>query len=378
MSESDRAGSMRPMPRSGRGSTGKTWIPVTTGIVGARPISRSRRLLTLRILARRGKPHDRHVRADPAANAFTGRRAEIAMRLKDRRARRQAHPVIPAATPIDIQGPHEGVLVVRLAGGARRNVLGRSTVAALDAVFSAPPPGTRVVLLLGDPPDFCAGYDLIEAGSTDPEALIASPANFEAMRRCTVPVVAALEGNVIGGGLELALLADVRVAATRTRLAIPASQLGVVYSFEGIALLVSVLGESTARAMLLAGRVMEAEAALAAGIVVELAPPERLGEAALTLARTIASWPDTATSGNRQVLDVVAGRKNVDVAALRLASFRPNGELAESIRRFSVRHNDVPRGAAHSSVLNRLRRLAGGGQTIGEEVTAASRASETP
>ena len=121
---------------------------------------------------------------------------------------------------------------------------GRSTIDRLESLVSIPPVGTKVVVLTAEGPDFSAGYDLREAAHGNAERLIANGLNFALLKKSRVPVIAALHGNVIGGGLELALAADVRLATPNTKLGLPAGRLGLVYSEEGVRLLVDSVGES--------------------------------------------------------------------------------------------------------------------------------------
>jgi enoyl-CoA hydratase/carnithine racemase len=226
-----------------------------------------------------------------------------------------------------------------LAGGVKRNALGRSTIERIESLVMVPPVGTRAVVLTAEGPDFSAGYDLHEAARGNASELIAHSDNFAPLRRARVPVIAALHGRVIGGGLELALAADIRLAAPDTTLGLPAGRLGLVYSEEGTRLLVSEVGESRARAMLLGGRVISADEAAMAGIVTEVVPLDRLDERVLELASTIASWSPVATSGNRRLLDAVVGRSQEDMAELRLASFAPDGDLVAGIAEFAQRRH---------------------------------------
>ena len=259
-----------------------------------------------------------------------------AKRLRYRRGPRMA---VPPPTPVVGEHVVDGVFEVRLTNGDRRNVLGRSTIDRLEELVANPPHGTRVILITAATPDFCAGYDLLEASRGTAENLIAHEDNFTAIRRSRVPIIAALQGNVIGGGLELALSVDVRVATPDTRFAIPASKLGLVYSEAGIRLVVAAVGESVARAMFLAGFVVDADAALAKGLVVDIVGREQLRDRAMELATTMASWSPLASSGNRKIIDVIAGRIVDDTHALRLSSFDSHGDLARSIADFVARRS---------------------------------------
>ncbi|HQU26787.1 MAG TPA: enoyl-CoA hydratase/isomerase family protein [Acidimicrobiales bacterium] len=256
-----------------------------------------------------------------------------ARRWRDRRRPRLA---VPPPTPVEVSAA-DGVVELRLAGGDRRNVLGRETIARIEEVVANPPAGARVIVITAEPPDFSAGYDLLEASRTAPSSLIAHEGNFAALRSSRLPVVVALSGNVIGGGLELALLGDVRVATPDTRFSIPASRMGLVYSESGTRLVVDTFGASVARSMFLSAATVSCETALSLGVVSLVVGREQLRAQALATAREIASWPEVATSGNRQVLDVVTGRAAWDAVALREASFAPRGALEATIQRFVER-----------------------------------------
>jgi enoyl-CoA hydratase len=284
------------------------------------------------------------------------------------------------ATEIEVRRHLDGVLELRLCGATRRNALGRSTIDRVEGLVSVPPVGTRVIVITADGPDFSAGYDLREAARGDAEGLIANGLNFSLLKKSRVPVVAALHGNVIGGGLELALAADVRIASPNTKLGLPAGRLGLVYSEEGIRLLVDTVGESRARAMLLAGRTLDCAEAKSSGIVSEVVESELLDDRALELAATIASWSAVATSGNRRVLNVALGVDHDDARALRLESFEPGGALAQSIERFASVHRDAmanepkPRLISLDGVLGRwgsLRRRISTDATVARALVSA-------
>jgi enoyl-CoA hydratase/carnithine racemase len=279
-------------------------------------------------------------------NWFTRRLSVTSARMSTRMRRstkwmRRRGPRLhsPPATTVSAEHLHNGVFEIRLMGGERRNVLGRSTIDEVERLVVDPPHGTKVIVITAEPPDFCAGYDLIEASNSHPESLIAHQDNFRVLRSSPVPIVVALQGNVIGGGMELALSADIRIASPETRLAIPAGKIGLVYSEAGVRLVVDTLGDSVARALFLGGREISAEAALAMGIVTEVVGREQLRERALELGANIASWSATAATGNRQILDVVAGRISADTGALHALSFESKSDLAETIANFVARRS---------------------------------------
>jgi enoyl-CoA hydratase/carnithine racemase len=256
--------------------------------------------------------------------------------IRDRRRSRLAEPPATAITTQELGG---GVFEIRLIGGERRNVLGRSTIDQIERWVDHPPAGTRVIVISAEPPDFCAGYDLLEADREGAEGLIARDDNFAELRRSKIPLVVALHGNVIGGGLELALSADIRLASPEMTMALPAGRLGLVYSETGIRLMVDALGESVSRSLLLGGREVSAESALSRGLVTEIVSRDDLRERTLEVARTIASWSSVAASGNRQILDVVMGRVEADTRELRLEGFAAHGDLLRNIHQYVVRRS---------------------------------------
>ncbi len=203
-----------------------------------------------------------------------------------------------------------GVLELVLDRPSRRNALddtlSRALVAALADVGDA-----RVVLLRGAGTAFCAGYDLRSVDTSCGDALARSaesrlvpldPPAPAAVEACAVPVVAALHGAVLGGGLELALACDVRTVADDARLGVPAAQLGLVYSHEGLRRFVRAFGSALARDLLLTGRTLDAVEARRIGIA-------RDG-IALDVANAIARHSASAQQGNRRILqslDAAAG-----------------------------------------------------------------------
>jgi enoyl-CoA hydratase/carnithine racemase len=156
-----------------------------------------------------------------------------------------------------------------------RNAITASMWEALDThldAFHREPPRVVVVTGAGEK-SFAAGADILEFDETKgtPEAARAS---FEAvdgvcrlLSRLPVPVIAALNGYVVGAGLELAVAADFRLAARHARLGITASRLGVTIGHGHMARLVSVVGPSRAVDLLMTGRLVTADDALSMGLV---------------------------------------------------------------------------------------------------------------
>jgi enoyl-CoA hydratase/carnithine racemase len=171
----------------------------------------------------------------------------------------------------------DGVGVLRLDRPARRNALGAQMWAMVAVrVDEAARMGLRALILTGAGPHFCAGMDLKPdnpllaraaqaVGDGDPvaaRALIEELKGVGArLRRFPAPTIAAIEGVCLGGGLELALHCDVRVAAETAQLGMPEVRLGMVPDVGGTALLSRLVGPGRAIALICSGRAVDARRA---------------------------------------------------------------------------------------------------------------------
>jgi enoyl-CoA hydratase/carnithine racemase len=180
----------------------------------------------------------------------------------------------------------------------KRNAIDDATRDALAAAFAGfdDDAALRVVIFTGAGTAFCAGVDLAAPGNVSAQAATAAAATPIAARprlsapldAFSKPVIAALNGVAVGGGLELALACDIRIAATGARFGLPEVKIGSVPGSGGTQRLAGAVGRSIAAQMLFTGETITAEQALAAGLVSEVHAPETLMERAWTLASTIA------------------------------------------------------------------------------------------
>jgi enoyl-CoA hydratase len=188
---------------------------------------------------------------------------------------------------IERQGP---VTVVVLRRPERRNAVDRATAAALlDAYrqFEADA-DARVLVVAGGEDAFCAGADL-KALDND-VASTGGPMGFTRLR-ATKPVVAAIEGWCVAGGLEVALFADVRVAGHNARFGCLERRFGVPLIDGGTQRLPRVIGLGRALDLILSGRVVDAEEAERIGLITRLVPVGHARRAAVELATSMASFP---------------------------------------------------------------------------------------
>lgn len=155
-------------------------------------------------------------------------------------------------------------------------------------------PGLRVLVVRGAGRAFSSGGDLTEFGSA-PSPVVARAVRFQrdvwgrllGLRAATV---AAVHGAAVGGGMEMALLCDLRVAATNARFALPETGLGMIPGVAGTQTLPRAAGEARALDLTLGGRTLDARGALRAGLVHRVVPAARLMATAMRLARRVAAY----------------------------------------------------------------------------------------
>lgn len=215
------------------------------------------------------------------------------------------------------EGPH--LLVTHDAGrtdvvlnrGAKLNALTRSMLQQLATAFAELPDETRVVVLRSATPRaFSVGADLDEHRAQSPRHGVHT--SLAGSRACSmiaaapVPVIVQLDGWCLGGGLELALACDLRVASRATTLAFPEVTLGNTPAWGGVPRLVAQVGPGRARELLLTGRRVGADEARSLGLVEEVVDGERLATAVDTLADTIGGHPRDAVMAAKLAVAAVA------------------------------------------------------------------------
>jgi enoyl-CoA hydratase/carnithine racemase len=192
------------------------------------------------------------------------------------------------------------VTIVTLAREERRNAIGDAMLAEIENVFRTPPEGTRCFVLAAKGAHFCAGLDLREhhdKNRTPIEFMKLSQnwhRTFDLIQFSGIPVVAALQGAVVGGGLELAAATHVRIVEPSTFFALPEGQRGI---FTGGGATVRVSRIVTAARMvdmMLSARSYDAQRGLDVGLAHEIAPQGESLARAKALAKQIATHPPTS------------------------------------------------------------------------------------
>lgn len=201
---------------------------------------------------------------------------------------------------VDTDGP---VTTLTLDRPAARNAVDGPTALALADAFRAfeADDGAAVAVLTGAGGTFCAGADLKAVG-TDAGNRVEHEGDGPmgpTRMRLSKPVVAAIEGYAVAGGLELALWADLRVAADDAVLGVFCRRWGVPLIDGGTVRLPRLIGESRAMDLVLTGRPVAAQEALAIGLVNRLCAPGTALETAQQLARELAAFPQTCLRQDR-------------------------------------------------------------------------------
>jgi enoyl-CoA hydratase/carnithine racemase len=251
-----------------------------------------------------------------------------------------------------IDEPLEAVVRLTISNPAKRNALDHPILDAISATLgelSASSSGARCVIVTGAHGMFSAGYDIGEIPDDEfeerAERLVAHPFTqaIDALEAFPYPTLAALPGHTIGGGLELALACDLRVAQAGIKLGMPPAKLGLVYSHTGLRRFIDAIGAARTRELFLLGSYIDAPTALAWGLVNRVAPAEELEATALALAGEMAGNAPLSQTGNKRVIAALLsaeGELPADVEEelieLRRASFASR-DMREGMRAFAER-----------------------------------------
>jgi enoyl-CoA hydratase len=235
------------------------------------------------------------------------------------------------------------VRVVTICRPERRNAVDPATAAALLEAFLAfeADDEASVAVLTGAGRTFCAGADLKALAEGELRPVREEGPGPMGPTRLTLskPVVAAIEGHAVAGGLELALWCDLRVAASDAVLGVYCRRFGVPLVDGGTVRLPRLVGQSRALDLVLTGRAVGGEEALAMGLVNRLAPPGGALEATLELAAELAAFPQACLRNDRRSL---LGQWAFDEDRALAAEARlgqatiASGETAAGARRFAA------------------------------------------
>jgi enoyl-CoA hydratase/carnithine racemase len=210
--------------------------------------------------------------------------------------------------------PAEAVARLTLNNPAKRNPLDHDVLDAIAAALPGLAEGieTRCVIVTGAGRAFSAGYDIgaipAQSFAADAEALVAHPfhAAMEAISAHPYPILAAINGHCLGGGLELAVRCDMRLCAAGAKLGMPPAKLGLIYGHTGLERFIDVIGVARTKELFLVGRNLTAARAAEIGLVSEVVRDDEIEPAALELASEIAANAPLATTGNKRAIETLA------------------------------------------------------------------------
>jgi enoyl-CoA hydratase/carnithine racemase len=245
-----------------------------------------------------------------------------------------------------IDRPADGVLRLAISNPAKRNALDHAILGAITEQISSLE-DARCVILTGAGGMFSSGYDIGELApdtfAEEAEKLVAQPFcnALAALDAADVPTLAVLPGSAIGGGLELALACDLRLASGHIKLGMPPAKLGLIYSHTGLRRFVNAIGEPRTRELFLLGRYIDADTAEVWGLVNWVVDKDELESNALELATQLAGNSPLSMAGNKRVLRELLhaeGALDADVErellALRASSFQSE-DLLEGVSAFT-------------------------------------------
>ncbi len=253
-----------------------------------------------------------------------------------------------------IDEPVSGVIRLTISNPEKRNALDHPILDAVTATLAeysvvGAESHVRCVVVTGAHGMFSAGYDIGEIPDTEfeerAEALIAHPFTeaINALEAFPWPTVAALPGHTIGGGLELALACDMRVAAEGIKLGMPPAKLGLVYSHTGLRRFIDAIGAARTRELFLLGRYIDAQTALTWGLVNRVAEQDGLESETLGLASELQGNAPLAQLGNKRVIAALLGAEGRlaedverELIELRAQSFA-SADMREGMRAFAER-----------------------------------------
>lgn len=241
----------------------------------------------------------------------------------------------PASVHLRVTGP---VATVTIDHPARRNALTTAMLDRFEDVLTAleSDHDVRVLVLTGAAGDFSAGMDIRGLRSARERGIELEHRMTAAEERLAAfpkPTVAAVEGYCVGGGMQLALACDLRVASENARFGVTPAKLGIVYPPQTVARLVRVLGPAAAKRLVFTAELIDAGAALRIGLVDEMTAPGGLAARAAELAQLVSTRSPISVAAAKAMIDA-AGGHGIDEAVTRRWSQEANPDAAEGIDAF--------------------------------------------
>jgi len=239
---------------------------------------------------------------------------------------------------------NENVRTITVNRPSKLNALNIDTIAELSSALKEAnrDPGTRAVILTGaGEKAFVAGADVSEfAGFSKEKGRELSATGhrdlFDMIPLMTKPVIAAINGYALGGGLELAMSCHIRISSTNAVMGLPETGLGVIPGYGGTQRLPKLVGKGLAFEMILSAKKITAEEALRIGLINRVTEPEALAEACMDLARRIAVNSPSAVAAAISAVnsDEGSSKTGADAEIEAFASCFDSGDFKEGTSAF--------------------------------------------
>ena len=198
-------------------------------------------------------------------------------------------------------------------------------------------PDIRVAILSGAGHNFCAGLDISAITANAHDSIEHDFVDVEAaLAQCPKPTIAAIEGHCFGGGTQLAVACDLRIAAHTARFAITPAKLGLIYPADSIERLTTVIGPAATKRLLFTADAITADTALAFGLVTDVASEADLDAAADRMAGTIATRSPVTIAAAKQMTDSAARSALTDTLRLHWQT-TPNLDLPVGLAAFAAK-----------------------------------------
>ena len=212
-----------------------------------------------------------------------------------------------ASESLIVERPSDDIVVLRINRPQVRNALNLEVRAALAEKITqyGAEKAVRCLIVTGSDAAFAAGADIGEMAEADPVEVMSRNVQkyWRAIMDCPKPLIAAVEGYALGGGLELALCADIIIAGEGAKLGLPEVKVGILPGAGGTQKLARLVGRHRAMLLIMTGRVFGAAEALGMGVVSDVAPSGQALQRALDVAREIAAMPPISIMQIKEVVN---------------------------------------------------------------------------
>jgi enoyl-CoA hydratase/carnithine racemase len=237
---------------------------------------------------------------------------------------------------LKLDEPADDVARLTISNPERRGALDHELLAALTEY--ARTLQARCLVIRGTEPMFSAGYDIgnLEDGQfvESAERLVAHPFNqaMDALDAYPYPVVAQINGHAIGGGLELALTCDIRLAARGVKFGMPPAKLGLIYSHTGMRKFLDVCGVANTAELFYVGRNVDSDRAERMGLVNAVVDAEDLEARTIEMASEIAANAPISLAGNKELIRTLRNQPLPDDVERQLVELRASCFTSEDFR----------------------------------------------